>query len=180
MNRDDLQRLSKDDLIELVLRLQRPDKTSRTSSKPPSTDRKERREQAKPGGAKPGHEGHSRKLCETPDAVEDHEPPHCPNCLGPFGADAERELIGEYDEIELPPVQPFVRRHRRFAICCEHCRAKTPAPLPAVTVGTPFGPRIHALAIYLKTRQALSYERLRILRSVRPDDQPGRFDEYVR
>jgi transposase len=51
MNRDDLQRLSKDDLIELVLRLQRPDKTSRTSSKPPSTDRKERREQAKPGGA---------------------------------------------------------------------------------------------------------------------------------
>jgi hypothetical protein len=70
MNRDDLQRLSKDDLIELVLRLQRPDKTSRTSSKPPSTDRKERREQAKPGGAKPGHEGHSRKLCETPDAVE--------------------------------------------------------------------------------------------------------------
>jgi hypothetical protein len=69
-------------------------------------------------------------------------------------------LIGEYDEIELPPVQPFVRRHRRFAICCEHCRAKTPAPLPAVTVGTPFGQRIHALAIYLKTRQALSYERL--------------------
>jgi transposase len=110
MNRDDLQRLSKDDLIELVLRLQRPDKTSRTSSKPPSTDRKERREQAKPGGAKPGHEGHSRKLCEAPDAVEDHEPPHCPNCLGPFGADAERELIGEYDEIELSPVQPFVRK----------------------------------------------------------------------
>src|ERR1700686_530844 len=70
MNRDDLQRLSKDDLIELVLRLQCPDKTSRTSSKPPSTDRKERREQAKPGGAQPGHEGHSRKLCETPDAVE--------------------------------------------------------------------------------------------------------------
>jgi hypothetical protein len=66
MNRDDLQRLSKDDLIELVLRLQRPDKTSRTSSKLPSTDRKERREPAKPG-----HEGHSRKLCETPDAVED-------------------------------------------------------------------------------------------------------------
>jgi putative transposase len=27
-------------------------------------------------------------------------------------------------------------------------------------VGTPFGPRIHALAIYLKTHQALSYERL--------------------
>jgi hypothetical protein len=52
MNRDDLQRLSKEQLIDLVLKLQRPDKTSRTSSNPPSTDRKERREQAKPGGAK--------------------------------------------------------------------------------------------------------------------------------
>src|SRR5215212_8950605 len=54
MGRADLERLSKDELIELVLKLQRPGKTSRTSSKPPSTDRKERREQARPGGAKPG------------------------------------------------------------------------------------------------------------------------------
>ncbi len=40
MGRDELERLSKDELIELVLRLQRPEKTSRTSFKPPSTDRK--------------------------------------------------------------------------------------------------------------------------------------------
>ena len=40
MDRTDLQRLSKDELIELVIQLQRPDKTSRTSSKPPSTDKK--------------------------------------------------------------------------------------------------------------------------------------------
>ena len=32
---------------------------------------------------------------------------------------------------------------------------------PAVSKSTPFGPRIHALAIYLKGFQALSYERLR-------------------
>ena len=62
MGRSDLERLSREELIELVLRLQRPEKTSRTSSKPPATDRKERREQAKPGGAKPGHEGHSRVM----------------------------------------------------------------------------------------------------------------------
>jgi hypothetical protein len=60
MQRDELERLSKAELIELVLRLQRPAKTSRTSSKPPSTDPKERREHAKPGGAKPGHEGGPR------------------------------------------------------------------------------------------------------------------------
>ena len=74
MGRSDLERLSREELIELVLRLQRPEKTSRTSSKPPATDRKERREQAKPGGAKPGYEGHSRVMSEDPDAVVDHRP----------------------------------------------------------------------------------------------------------
>jgi transposase len=52
MSRSDLERLSKEELIELVLKLHWPEKTSRTSSKPPATDRKERREKARPGGAK--------------------------------------------------------------------------------------------------------------------------------
>ena len=67
MDRTDLQQLSKDQLIELVLRLQRPDKNSRTSSKPPSTDKKEKRENSRPGGAKLGHEPHNRRLADDPD-----------------------------------------------------------------------------------------------------------------
>jgi transposase len=161
MNRRELEQLSKDELIELVLRLQGPEKTSRNSSKPPSSDRKERRENAKPGGAKPGHEGHARGLSENPDVIEDHAPTHCPCCGLPFGKDAERVLIGECDEIELPPIRPFVRRHRRFSIRCSRCGETTPAPLPAAAQGTPFGPRLHALAVYLKGMQLFSYQRLR-------------------
>ena len=160
MNRDDLERLTKEELIDLVLRMQRPDKTSRNSSKPPSTDRKEQRENSKPGGAKPGHGGHTRRLADNPDAVEDHAPTHCDRCGLPFPDDATRELIGEYDEIELPPVRPFVRRHRRLAIRCACCAKPTPAALPPVAQGSPFGPNIHALAVYLKTMQLFSYERL--------------------
>ena len=160
MNRSDLEQLSKDELIELVLQLQRPQKTSRNSSKPPSSDRKERRENAKPGGAKPGHEGHARGLSENPDAFEDHAPTRCPRCGLPFGEDAERKLIGEYDEIELPPIRPFVRRHRRFSVRCACCGKMTAAPIPDAAQGTPFGPRIHALAVYLKGMQLFSYERL--------------------
>ncbi len=74
MGRSDLERWRREELIELVLRLQRPDKTSRTSSKPPATDRKERREHSKPGGAKPGHEGHSRVMSDDPDAVVEPRP----------------------------------------------------------------------------------------------------------
>ena len=161
MDRVDLQQLSKEQLIELVLRLQRPDKNSRTSSKPPSTDKKEKRENSRPGGAKPGHEPHNRRLAANPDEICDHMPIICEGCGGSFSSDAERELIGEYDEIEIPPVKPYVIRHRRFACRCRHCGFEAKALAPAVATTTPFGPRIHALAIYLKGFQALSYERLR-------------------
>jgi len=161
MDRTDLQRLSKEQLIELVLRLQRPEKNSRTSSKPPSSDKKETRENSRPGGAKRGHEPHNRRLADEPEEYRDHTPSVCEACGGLLAAGAERDLIGEYDEIEIPPVKPYVIRHRRFACRCAHCGAAAKGPAPAVATTTPFGPRIHALAIYLKGFQALSYERLR-------------------
>jgi transposase len=163
MDRGDLQQLSKEELIELVLRLQRPGKTSRTSSKPPSLDRKERREHSKPGGAKPGHEGHSRKLSESFDTLFEHFPSVCPACGLGFSGEEAGTLVGEYDKIDIPPIKPFVERHRRFACCCSGCGACVEAELPADVGGTPFGPNLHAMATYFKTFQAVSYERLQAI-----------------
>src|SRR5919206_2876347 len=157
MGRADLERLSKDELIELVLRLQRPEKTSPTSSKPPATDRKERREDAKPGGAKPGHEGHSRTLSEQPDRVIDHRPDGCPACGAALGAELSAEPVGVQEQVELPVIKPVVEHHRRLSVRCPRCGMRVVAPAGR---GTPFGPRLHAVATYLKTFQALSYERL--------------------
>ncbi len=160
MQRDELERLSKAELIELVLRLQRPAKTSRTSSKPPSTDPKERREHAKPGGAKPGHEGHSRALSE-PDRVIDHAPQQCPCCRVALSPDLPGEAVSVHERIELPEIKPVIEHHRRLAVQCPGCGTRVVAALPpATTGGTPFGPRLHAVATYLKTFQSLSYERL--------------------
>ncbi len=158
MQRDELERLSKAELIELVLRLQRPEKTSRTSSKPPATDRKERREQARPGGAKPGHGGRSR----TPSAEVgrvDHAPQQCPCCRVALSPDLPSEEVSVHERIELPETKPLVEHHRRLAVRCPGCGARVVASPPAAT-GTPFGPRLHALATYLKSFQSLSYERL--------------------
>src|SRR4051794_19922699 len=105
MGRSDLERLSKEELIELVLRLQRPEKTSRTFSKPPATDRKKRREQAKPGGAKPGHEGHSRVISDDPGAVVEHRPDRCPCCGGALHVDLPSESVSVF---ELPEIAPVV------------------------------------------------------------------------
>ena len=160
MRRADLERVSKDELIELVLRLQRPPKTSRTSSKPPSTERKQRRVQARPGGAKPGHEGHGRALAEDPDRVIDHRPACCTACGLTLPPDLAAETISVHEHIDLPPVRPIVEQHRRLAVVCPACQARVAAPRPAGAASTPFGARLHATAVYLKTFQALSYERL--------------------
>ncbi len=160
MSRIDLERLSKEELIELVLRLQRPAKTSRTSSKPPASDRKERRERSKPGGAKSGHEGHSRSLSEDVDRVVDHHPDECPCCRSALSSELSAEVVSEHDKIDLPVIKPFVERHRRLAVRCPSCGAMVVAPLPEAAKGTPFGSRLHAGATYFKTFQALSYERL--------------------
>ena len=120
MGRDDLERLTKEQLIELVLKIQRPSKTSRTSSRPPSTDRKARRDKARPGGAKPGHKGHSRTMAETADTLVNHYPDACPCCQTALSAavvsDLPIEVVSEHDKIDLPPIAPLVERHRRLAI----------------------------------------------------------------
>ncbi|ACL59862.1 transposase [Methylobacterium nodulans ORS 2060] len=143
MGRSELERLSKQELIELVLRLPRPDKTSRTSSKPPSTDRKERRAQAKPGGAKPGHERHSRVISQTPDEVVAHCPGHCSCCGGALDPDLPAEIVSLSERIELPEVAPGVTQHQRLAVRCLTCGARVVAPVPqeaAQHVGYGSGP----------------------------------------
>ncbi len=141
-----------------MLRLQRPEKTSRTSSKPPATDRKEQREHSKPGGAKPGHEGHSRVVSDDPDAVVQHRPEACACCGASLHAALPAEIVSVSEQIELPAVAPIVTQHRRFAVRCPSCGERGVAPEAAR--GTPFGPRKHAVATDLKTFQAHSYERL--------------------
>jgi transposase len=160
MQRDELERLSKAELIDMVLRLQRPAKTSRTSSKPPSTDRKARREQARPGGAKPGHEGHSRMLSPEVDRVVDHIPQQGPCCRIALSPELPSEAVSVHERIELPQIKPLIEHHRRLAVQCPGCGTRVVAEPPPAATGTPFGPRLHAVAIYLKTYQSLSYERL--------------------
>ena len=160
MSCDDLEKLTKEELVELVLKLQRPAKTSRTSSKPPSTDKKERRENSKPGGAKAGHKGYFRALAEVADRTTDHRPDRCSGCGHVFEPDTAGDVIGEYDRVDLPLIAPIVDRHRRLAVVCPRCGSRTKAAQPQAAIGSPFGPNIQTLALYMKHFQHVSYQRL--------------------
>lgn len=167
MKRDDLERLSKADLVDAYLVLQarfdRPIKTSQTSSKPPSTDQKAKREQSKPGGAKLGHKGHYRQLTKNPDRIIQHHPKQCSGCGSAFDRSSPEEILGEYDRIDLPPITPFVERHQRLSCTCRCCGLVTKAAVPDAACGSPFGPGIVSLVVYLKHYQLASYQRLQSL-----------------
>lgn len=165
MIRSELERLSKDELIDLVPRMQRPGKTSATSSRPPSSDDKENLASSKPGGAKPGHEGHFRQAATAADITVDYRPEVCPYCAWPLGPDLAADAMGVYEAIDPPEAKPVVTWHRRVRVRCPHCDRLAKGPLPDAARRSLFGPRLAAIAVYLKTYQHFSYERLRLLMS---------------
>ena len=164
MKREQLEQLSKEELIDRFLELQSklglPRKTSKTSSLPPSTDKKAKRANSKPGGAKPGHKAFHRSISLNPDESVDHAPEACRRCGVAFSGDEVQDVIKTYEQIDIPPITPHIVHHRRLACVCAGCGARTKADAPAAAIGSPFGPGIASMAVYLKHFQLFSFERL--------------------
>ena len=99
-------------------------------------------------------------ISATPDEVVEHRPDRCSCCSAVLMADWPAETISLHEQIDLPEITPHVTQHRRLAVRCRACGTRVAAAVPDAAKGTPFGPRVHAMATYLKTFQALSYERL--------------------
>ena len=182
MTREQLQQLSKDELIEIILRQQEtieqlqvrvseleaqierltgPPKDHTNSSVPPSKSRKPNRGGRSNAGRGPkkGHRGHSRKRQE-PDITLQCRPDRCDDC-GADLSDLPGREIGSSQVVEIPPVQPVVIEARRYEVVCPHCDHQQQAQYPpSLEPQRTFGPRIEALVAYLQHVQHISYERL--------------------
>jgi transposase len=99
-------------------------------------------------------------ISEDPDAVVERRPDRCSCCGGALHGDLPAEVVSVSERIDLPAMAPVVTQHQRLAVHCPSCGARVIAPVPDEARGTPFGPRLHAVATYLKTFHARSYERL--------------------
>lgn len=151
---------------ELVIALQkrlaeleeRLNKTSRNSSKPPSSDppgaspRQKRTPSGRQRGGQKGHPGHGRRL-KPPEQVNriiEVKPVSCAVC----GA----LLLGEdpqpvrHQVTELPRIEPEVTEYRRHTLTCLACGAQTGAEWPAEMPSGSFGPRVQATVGYLTGR----------------------------
>jgi transposase len=150
---------------ELHAKLGLPPKTPNNSSTPPSQGRKAQGEENKSPDKRKAHPGAHRPLHPNPTTRRDVLAPACQHC----GADVsgERQFVCEaYDHIEIPPIAPHVTRVSLLCGTCPCCAKKFKAEPPAdMPKGSPFGPNLRALVIYLRFTQGIAFERLATLLS---------------
>jgi transposase len=130
---------------------------------PPSKGQKANRPEAG-ASRKPrnkSHAGVARGLAENPDHVRDVFADRCEGC-GTVVSEAEQTHVrSAYDHIDLPPLKPIVTRVVLHACACRNCGKRVAAPAPAdMPEGSPFGPNIQALVVYMRHRHNVSYGRL--------------------
>jgi transposase len=149
-------------VAELEAKLGLPPKTPDNSNTPPSRGQKSSAAAAaKPKGK--AHPGAHRPLHPNPTTKRDIFANACQHC----GADvSQRPQIAceAYDHIEIPDIKPDVTRVTLFGgtrpCCAKRFKASPPADMPT---GSPFGPNLRALVIYLRFTQGVAFERLATL-----------------
>ena len=126
--------------------------TSRTSSRPPSSDppqalgQRPRREPTgrRPGG-QPGHAGQARALVpvEEVDGVVPVKPERCHACQHLlWGEDPQPQ---RHQVTEIPPVKPVVTEYQLHRLVCPACGEETRAEMPAGVPTGGFGTRVQAI-----------------------------------
>jgi transposase len=147
---------------ELRAKLKLPPKKPDNSSIPPSRGQKANAEEQRKPKGKP-HAGVSRELHPNPTHRRDVAATHCENCHADVSA-VEQKPVHTYDKIEIPEIKPDVTRVTLLGGRCPCCDKPFKAEAPeGLEPGSPFGPNLRVLAIYLRVTHAISFERLAAL-----------------
>lgn len=176
MGKAELEGLSREELIQLILRLrdeiealklkfeknQKPPTSSRNSSQPPSRDQKgnlpsERRRRRH--GPPLGHEKHVRKFVAQPDQTIVLRTKSCCMCHSDLSNETG-QLVDVNQITELPHAPAQVIEVRQYAVTCPECGASQVEEPPAgLEINRAFGSRLEATVVYYRQEQHMSYAR---------------------
>jgi transposase len=154
---------------ELASLRERIGRSSRNSSKPPSSDGpgfkppERRKGSGRKRGAQPGHPGSGPELLpiERVDEVVEHHPDACRRCGQLLRGDDPEPL--RHQVIEIPPITPVVIEHRLHRLVCPCCSTSTCAERPADVEPSRYGPRLSALVGLLGSAFPLSFSKTQAL-----------------
>ena len=176
MGKTELEALSKEELIQLILTLQveiealklkfeknqKPPTSSKNSSQPPSRDQKgnlpasrRRRRHGPPSG----HEKHERKFVAQPDHILELRTKSCCKCHADLNSQAG-QLVDVNQITELPKAPAQVIEVRQYDTTCPECGVSQIEEPPAgYEMSRRFGSRLEATVVYYRQEQHMSYVR---------------------
>src|SRR5271167_1509023 len=146
-------------VAELEAKLGLPPKTPDNSSLPPSKGQKPSAPAAPKAKANP-HAGAHRPLHPDPTSKRDFRALRCHGC-GTDVSGVAQSPCESYDRVEIPEIAPDVTRVTLHGGVCPCCAKRFKAEPPqGLEPGSPFGPNLRALVIYLRSVQAIPLARL--------------------
>lgn len=155
--------------LELIKDLQaQVNQTSRNSGWPSSRDKSRKKRSSKSlreksnkkAGGQVGHEGETLEFSKKVDRVKKHRPTACAHCQSQLSKEQEAHVFDRRQVLDLPPIELEVTEHQVEAIVCDCCGQITVGEFPVdVTNPVQYGPRVRALAVYLKAEHFLPYKR---------------------
>lgn len=176
MDKNKLETLSKEDLIQLILTLQdeiealrlkfnknqKPPTSSKNSSQPPSRDQKvslPKDRRRRHHGPPIGHEKHERKFVARPDKIVEVRVKSCGKCHTDLSQKAGK--LFEVTQItELPPAPAQVIEVRQYATTCPECgTSQLEEPPAGYEMNRRFGSRLESTVVYYRQEQHMSYAR---------------------
>jgi transposase len=144
----------------------RVSKTSRNSSKPPSSDgfgkrtKSLRRKSDKSSGGQAGHRGETLEWRAHPDAVVRHEVQVCSEC-GTSLKDVPVEQMFARQVFDLPPIEMQVIEHQIEVKCCPLCGQSNEGSFPREATNiVQYGPRLKGMMVYMMDAQLVPSHRV--------------------
>jgi len=179
MERSDLEKLSKNELIDIILTLQeqiqtltlkvtileaKTDMNSKNSSMPPSRDlwkrpqTKHQKSGKKPGG-QPGHKGHGLKIDHVPDKTITLKPVICKQCGSTHLKDQHGTLLDCRYKIDIK-IQTQLVRYDQIQTICPDCQTINIGQYPKdLTSKVQYGEGIQAISVLFTHYAMVSYDK---------------------
>ena len=142
-------------------------KTSRNSSKPPSSDgygKRNRTTSLRPKGQKrtggqPGHTGKTLKSVNNPDEIEIHEQVCCKKCQASL-EDVDVSSVEERQVFDIPAMKIVVTAHQATIKICPECQTENKGEFPEdVAQPVQYGDGVKTVASYLNNEHFIPVAR---------------------
>lgn len=154
---------------ELAQLRERIGRSSRNSSRPPSSDGpgfkppERRKGSGRKRGGQPGHPGSGPELLpsERVNDHKDHHPAACCRCGTLLRGDDPDPM--RHQVLEIPPITLTVLEHRLHRLVCPCCSTSTCATLPPDVESSRYGPRLSGLVGLLGSAFPLSISKSQAL-----------------